>query len=250
MGGDLRVESTPGAGSTFAFAVRLDTLSAQADAPAKSPATITGYAGPRRRVLVVDDVGVNRAVLVELLQPLGFELREAPDGAAALRLAPAFEPHLVFLDLRMPGIDGLELARRLRATGGGERLKLIAMSASVLSFSRDDAFAAGCDDFLPKPFHEQELLDRLATHLGLTWTSTDSAATTRASAIEPPVSPETLASLLAIARRGEVAKLRERLTALRGTHPAFAAEAGALLQAYRMEDLRALLDARLTGRGS
>ncbi len=167
MGGSLAVSSARGTGSSFSFALRLETLAAPSAAPPRSPRRISGYRGPRRRLLVVDDVGVNRAVLIDLLTPLDFELRAAGSGPEALRLAGEFAPQLIFLDLRMPGMDGLELARRLRALAGGDRLKLIAMSASVLSFNRDDAFAAGCDDFLPKPFREEELLAKLELHLGL-----------------------------------------------------------------------------------
>src|SRR6185503_13131659 len=98
-----------------------------------------------------------------------FELRAAEDGPQALRIAAEFAPHIVFLDLRMPNMDGLELARQLRALRGAENAKLIAMSASVLPVNRDDAVAAGCDGFLAKPFRESDLLARLAVALHLTW---------------------------------------------------------------------------------
>ncbi|HYP17939.1 MAG TPA: ATP-binding protein, partial [Opitutus sp.] len=155
MGGTLAVESAPGVGSTFSFSVPFEEIPAEPSPSAPPLRMPVGYHGARRRLLVVDDVAVNRSVLAELLTPLGFEVADAASGDEALRQIPTVRPDVVFLDLRMPGMDGFELARRLRVVSAkGARLVLIAMSASVLSFNRDQALAAGCDDFLPKPFRE------------------------------------------------------------------------------------------------
>ncbi|HYD85247.1 MAG TPA: ATP-binding protein, partial [Opitutus sp.] len=212
MGGELTFETTPGRGSTFSFAVTLEALASgshDAEPVARPP---IGYRGPRRRLLVVDDVAVNRSVLVELLQPLGFELREAASGAEALALMPEFKPHLVFLDLRMPGMDGLELTRRLRALPvSGEPLVLVAMSASVLSFNRDSALEAGCDDFLPKPFREPDLIAKLSMHLRIEWRHGLTAHPFSGDKCSAPASTVELGTLLETARRGEIRALREQL---------------------------------------
>jgi signal transduction histidine kinase/DNA-binding response OmpR family regulator len=255
MGGALAVQSTRGSGSTFTFAVRLETLSNQSPAPARPERRVLGYRGERQRILVVDDIEVNRAVLVDLLGPLGFEIASAPNGEAALQLTEEFSPNLIFLDLRMPGMDGLELARRLRALGGGERLKLIAMSASVLSFNRDDAFAAGCDDFLPKPFREADLLSKLELALQLEWIADSIAASTtdspssgsRDAVAQSPNSLLTrtvIEELLAIARRGEIVQLRRRIEALKGDPLIDAIDTFA--RSYRMERIRELLEQQLS----
>src|SRR5690606_6524079 len=168
MDGELQVDSTLGRGSTFAFAVPLEVLALDA-APASTPARpIVGYDGPRRRVVVVDDVTVNRSLLTDLLQPLGFVVTGWADPREALDAIVADPPDLVILDLRMPGLDGIELARRIRAADIRQP-RLVLMSASVLSFDPQIAFDAGCDDFLPKPFRQDDLLDRLARTLKLTW---------------------------------------------------------------------------------
>ena len=126
-------------------------------------------------------------------------------------------------------------------------LKIIVMSASVLSFNRDDAFAAGCDDFLPKPFREADLLARLALHLGLTLThaenSASSSVTSRPQISNSSPTAADLAALLAAAQRGEIAKLRQLLAALRVTHPddPALAELSALAASYQMETLRTRL---------
>ncbi|PAW68328.1 MAG: hypothetical protein B9S34_02725 [Opitutia bacterium Tous-C1TDCM] len=253
MGGKLELESTPGAGSRFFFTLSLPVIAADASGPTDAVRMIDGYRGPRRKLLVVDDVDTNRHVLRDLLAPLGFEMLEAADGPAALRQVAAARPDLVFLDLRMPGMDGFELARRLRALPDGHDpaarpLKLIAMSASVLSFNRADAFAAGCDDFLPKPFRESDLLARLGLALRLEWSGpvpvvpapvpgrTDSRTPfPLATAIPFP----DLDQLLTIAQRGEITALRQRLETFRGDP--FADALLGLAKSYRMERIRELL---------
>ncbi|PAW68904.1 MAG: hypothetical protein B9S34_00955 [Opitutia bacterium Tous-C1TDCM] len=240
MGGTLELDSAPGAGSTFRFAVRLPVLAADAAAERRHAGEITGYRGPRRRLLVVDDVAINRSVLRELLAPLGFEISEAVTGEEALALAAAERPDLVLLDLRMGGMDGFTLARRLRAAHGSG-LKLIAMSASVLSFGRDDAFAAGCDDFLPKPFREDELLARLGMALQVEWTGETAAGPAAAPArAGTALDPAVIDELLGIARRGEISLLRLRLADLRGDPLADALEP--LAKTYRRENIRTLLE--------
>ena len=235
MGGALTLTSALNAGSTFAFTLPLEPL-AVVSAPSAPAVAVTGYTGPRKRLLVVDDIAVNRSLLVDLLTPLGFEIITAASGKDALAFVPDFAPHLIFLDLRMPDMDGFTLAKKLRALPRGADFKLIAMSASVLAFNRDDAFAAGCDDFLPKPFRESDLIAQLALHLQLTWTHPEPTPITRAT-------PEDLAPLLAAADRGELSALRHTLADLLSRFPAdpLLADLDHLAQSYQLDDLRKLL---------
>jgi len=245
MHGTLAFESQSGRGSTFSFSIPLEVLAMEATAESPALRGPIGYTGPRRRLLVVDDVSINRSVLVELLAPLGFELTEAESGEKALTLFPSVRPHLVFLDLRMPGMDGLELARRIRdASALDQRPVLIAMSASVMSFSREQALEAGCDDFLPKPFRDSELIAKLAMHLQIQWRRGDTAnpfppATAQSSAPIADLQP-----LLETARRGEIRHVREQIAALRERHPSDPRllELETLARNYEMEKLRGRLD--------
>ena len=242
MGGTLAAHSTPGAGSTFSFSCRLETLASEAAPPERATRSVTGYTGPRHRLLVVDDVAVNRSLLADLLGPLGFGITEATSGEEALAAVAAQPFDAILLDLRMPGLSGLALVGRLRLSASAARTKIIAMSASVLGFNRDDAFAAGCDDFLPKPFRESELIDKLGRALGLAWVQAEAAAVPSAGAVP---SPGELAPLLAAVRRGEIAAVRTLLGELRARRPEcaeFVARADLLARDFQMENLRALLE--------
>jgi len=172
MGGTLTLAPTVGTGSTFSFSLSLPVAVAALTAPTPS-FHVTGYEGPPRHVLIVDDHPVNRSLLVDLLQPLGFICHAHEDGASALTVlltdGRAPWPDLAILDVRMEGIDGLELTRRLRTLAGQRPLRVLLTSASVLTFDPADGRAAGCDDFLPKPFRTADLIEKIGLLLALKW---------------------------------------------------------------------------------
>lgn len=171
MGGHIQVESTLNKGSSFYFSIMLPDIAAPGKPDDENLPAVTGYEGPERRIMVVDDVLVNRTLIQELLAPTGFEVDEIADAESALEWLAAHSdhlPHALIVDLRMPGMDGLSFVKIVRKQYGS-RPKIILMSASVLDFDPQIAFSAGCDDFLPKPFREQDLLDRLGRALKLTW---------------------------------------------------------------------------------
>lgn len=169
MGGEIQVKSQLGKGSTFWFDVVFPETTQQGRMTASPPPTIVGYEGDRRRVLVVDNQWENRAVLLGLLQPLGFETREAVNGQDGLNQAYEFRPDVVLMDLVMPVMDGFEAIRRLRASPTLKEVVIIAVSASTLDFDQESSRRAGCNGFLPKPVREEDLLKHLQTHLNLTW---------------------------------------------------------------------------------
>jgi CheY-like chemotaxis protein len=102
-----------------------------------------------------------------LLKPFGFELREAANGQEALQVQESWAPQLVLMDIRMPVMDGLEATRRIKATKAGVRTKIVAQTAHALEEERIRILAAGCDDFIRKPYRDSEIFESLAKHLGI-----------------------------------------------------------------------------------
>ncbi|HWW70694.1 MAG TPA: response regulator, partial [Duganella sp.] len=128
-----------------------------------------GYLGPRKTLLVVDDVATNRALLRDLLGALGFRILEADNGVSALRQAKIEPPDLVLMDMVMPDMDGIEATRRLRAEPGSANTPVLIISASSTQEEGLRAIAAGADAFLGKPIDEQALLGEIGARLKLQW---------------------------------------------------------------------------------
>ena len=169
MAGRIEVESELGKGSVFTVTLHLPEAVSEAEAEALGWESITGYRGERRALLIVDDTTENRAVLRDVIAPIGFEVIEAEDGAQALRLAGERRPALIVMDVAMPGMDGYEVTRRLRQDPALKGVVIIASSASVSEAEVQKSKSAGCDDFLPKPVHLGALLAQIARYLGIEW---------------------------------------------------------------------------------
>jgi signal transduction histidine kinase/ActR/RegA family two-component response regulator len=170
MGGELRLRSEVGVGSQFWFELNLPLGQ---ELPAQTVSTLprmVGYEGPRRRILIVDDVAANRCMLNDLLQPLGFDTVEAADGQEAIQQVESQHPDLILMDLAMPVMDGLEATRHLRAQATHAQLPIIALTAHASSAHHRQAMEAGATDFVSKPFDSQDLLAKLGTCLSLDWT--------------------------------------------------------------------------------
>ncbi|MBC7700002.1 ATP-binding protein [Aquabacterium sp.] len=171
MGGDVHVDSQDGLGSLFWFELTLpwvDPAPSTASAAPTLPA-VTGYLGPRRKLLIADDVPANRTMLIDLLRPLGFETLEANNGQAALEQVHAAAPDLILMDVSMPVMDGLEAIRQLRQSTTTQSLPIIALSANASNADRTQALQAGANGFMTKPFERAILLAQLGIHLSLSW---------------------------------------------------------------------------------
>jgi CheY-like chemotaxis protein len=135
---------------------------------------------PQYRLLVVDDRAVSRLLLVKLLAPLGFEVREAANGQEALAVWADWRPHLIWMDMRMPVMDGHAATQHIKASPHGPATIIIALTASAFHEDRDVILAEGCDDFVRKPFREDEIFERLTRHLGVRFVYADEAHATSA----------------------------------------------------------------------
>jgi len=172
MGGNIEVESELGKGTTFYFDIQAQSIK-NAIASELTSAThkrqIIGLAPNQStyRILIVDDKPLNRKLLDKLLTPLGFALREAANGEEAIAIWDEWEPHLIWMDMRMPVMDGYEATKYIKSTTKGNATAIIALTASVLEEEKAIVLSAGCDDFLRKPFKEQTIFDSLTKHLGV-----------------------------------------------------------------------------------
>jgi Amt family ammonium transporter len=119
------------------------------------------------KILVVDDKENNRKLLIKLLKPLGFEMKEASNGQEAINIWDSWEPHLIWMDMRMPIMDGYEATKHIKGTIKGNATAVIALTASVLEEEKAVILSAGCDDFIRKPFKESVIFETMAKHLGV-----------------------------------------------------------------------------------
>ncbi|KYC43060.1 hypothetical protein WA1_13240 [Scytonema hofmannii PCC 7110] len=169
MGGTITVASTSGQGSTFSVEVQVQ-LAKASDVPTSSPQRrAIGLADgqPSYRILVVDDQPENRYLLFKLLTQMGFEVQGAKDGEESIRLWQEWHPHLIWMDIQMPGMDGYEVTQQIRSTAEGQSTIVIALSAQALTSDRILAIQAGCNDFIRKPFQESELFAKMEEYLGV-----------------------------------------------------------------------------------
>jgi CheY-like chemotaxis protein len=157
-----------GKGSRFWCNLIFPEAFAWLPSPASASATIIGYEGPRRKILVVDDHPENCHVVESFLAPLGFEVITANDGAEGLEKVHQYLPDLVITDLVMPVMDGFELMRHLRRLPAFQQLPILAESASVMECSLFDGRIL-CNAFLSKPICYEKLLELLQEYLQLTW---------------------------------------------------------------------------------
>jgi len=168
-GGDITVISRLGEGSTFRLEIDI-----QESVPSVRPEKVReklvvglepGQAVPR--ILVVEDQEESRRLLVRLLEDVGFEVREASEGLEAIKVFEEYRPHFIWMDMRMPGMDGLEATRRIKATDAGKTTVVAALTAHALEEEREPILAAGCDELVRKPYREQELFEIMSRRLGI-----------------------------------------------------------------------------------
>ena len=175
MGGDLTIQSQPGQGSNFMFDIQVEHAQEEPAAVKQLARQVIGLmpGQPEYRILVVDDREENRILVRKLLEEVGFAVHEAVDGQEAVDVHARWRPHLIFMDMRMPVMDGYEATQQIKATLPGQATVIVALTASALEENRSVSFAAGCDDFVRKPFHDADIFDVLAKHLNVRYLYAD-----------------------------------------------------------------------------
>ena len=176
MGGDIKVESTLGKGTIVKFEIKAQMAKASDVPPPQKKRQAIALAPnqPQYRILLADDKWESRHLLKNLLVPLGFEVCEAENGQEAIALWQAWQPHLIWMDMQMPIMDGYEATRNIRANENpNSRCKIVALTASVFDKQRSVVLEMGCDDFVSKPLREDLIFDKIAEHLGAVYIYAD-----------------------------------------------------------------------------
>ena len=169
MGGDITFKSEVAIGTTFEFNIQVE-LSESAKTIAPPPANrVIGLVPNQRtyRILVVDDRWENRQILIKLLTPIGFEVKEAENGQVAVNIWEQWQPDLIWMDMRMPILNGYEATIQIRSQLKGQATTIIALTASTLEEERAIVLSAGCDDFVRKPFLEDIIFEKMSEYLGV-----------------------------------------------------------------------------------
>jgi signal transduction histidine kinase/CheY-like chemotaxis protein len=257
LGGDLTVCSTVGQGSVFKFDIQVQ-CAAVADVPVSQPRQrVIGLEPdqPSYRILIVEDRLENRRLLVKLLEPIGFEVREAVNGQEGIEIWEAWDPHLVWMDMRMPVMDGYEATKRIKSTTKGQATVVVALTASVFEEQRTVVLSAGCDDFVRKPFRDKDIFDVLHRHLGVRFLyagQDQETATPRHDSMPKDLTPTALRNLPAqwlsdmhqAANRADMDRMLSLLTDIETDYAQLAQELQTLIQDFRLDELIALTDTR------
>jgi chemotaxis family two-component system sensor kinase Cph1 len=169
MGGDINVSSKVGKGTIFTFDIQLRLAQETEVSKVSNPKRVIGLQPnqPQYRILVAEDVEENRLLLIKLLEAVGFQVRAAVNGVETVALWKEWEPHLIWMDMLMPVIDGYEATKQIKATLKGQATVIIALTAHAFSEEKSNILEIGCDDFIPKPFQEEILFEKIANYLGV-----------------------------------------------------------------------------------
>jgi signal transduction histidine kinase/DNA-binding response OmpR family regulator len=170
LGGTIGVVSEKDKGSTFWFEIPVRISQAPLmfeELSQKGSVVGTTTDASKYRLLIAEDNPDNRLLLKKILAPLGFEIKEAADGEAAVNIFKEWSPHLIWMDIRMPIMSGLEASRHIKALEGGKNVKIVAITAHALEEERLEILNAGCDDFIRKPYRDSEIFEALHKYLGI-----------------------------------------------------------------------------------
>lgn len=169
MKGEITIESAESQGTKVFFYIPVEPGEMQ-PAPQPSQATVVGLVENQTiyRILVVEDHPDNRQILVMLLEAVGFEVAEAENGQKAVEINQTWRPHLIWMDLQLPLLNGLEATQLIKAHNPHPPV-IIALTAQALELDEVKALKAGCDDYVRKPYQADQIFEKMAQHLDITY---------------------------------------------------------------------------------
>ncbi|MBW4614093.1 MAG: response regulator [Desmonostoc vinosum HA7617-LM4] len=247
MEGNISVKSILHKGSNFSFEVTVALIEkSQPEYTTKKRVLKVAPSQPSYRILVVDDSVENRDLLAKLLLFVGFETRTAADGQEAIAIWQTWQPHLIWMDMRMPVMDGYEATRRIKAMARQHKTVIIALTASAFEEQQANIFAAGCDDLVPKPFPEQIIFDKMHQYLGVEYLYEEQAAKeatanhiTTLTAQDLNIMPsEWVASLYQAATEVDADLVFQLIEQIPSTHQPLADKLRELMQQYDFDEIQ------------
>ena len=260
MGGSITVASELGKGTVFNFSVAAQ-IAGKDGLEVKTPERrVIGLKPGQKsyRIMVVEDEQQNRDLLCQLLAVVGFEVREAVDGQAAVELWREWRPHLVWMDIRMPVMNGYDSTRLIKSMPGGKETVIIAISANVLDEDRAKIMDCGCDDVQDKPFKEEELFAKIAKHLRVEYVyedgkdavppKSDDLGKSAERRLSPPLSAtlpvEMAAEIARAATHADYLRILELIDKLQNQDAALAAHLQELAEQFDYKSLLEICDQR------
>lgn len=238
LGGELTATSEIGKGS--AFTLRLPVAIAAAATPAVLPRRVLGVANgqPRWRVLIVEDKPDNQRLLEQIMRRVGFEPRVANNGEEAVAAFESWHPDFIWMDMRMPVMDGYEATRRIRAMSGGSVVKIAALTASAFREDREGILAAGCDDVLAKPIDEEKLFEMMSRLLDVRFEYVDAVIAEPVETSPPNLStlPNDIRDeLMTAARQLDIEACEAAIERVRSLDPALANHLTTVARTFRFD---------------
>ena len=256
MGGEIHVDSRLGEGTLFQIEFPLALANSdEFQGAAKKRQIVLGLAPdqPNWRILVVEDNLDSRLLLTDLLQQVGFEVQEAENGAEAIAHFKQWQPHFIWMDIRMPVLDGFEATRCIRELPGGSKVKIVALTASSFKDQRRKILSIGCDGVVHKPYQTHKIFAVMAEYLGVRYRYKE--------AVAEPVSVKTVVDAQAVAAlpkelretlKREATSLNNKaleasLESVRNENPALAESLAVLIREFRYDQLVKLVDGQTNG---
>jgi PAS domain S-box-containing protein len=251
LGGEMELKSEVGKGTVVRFEIPVRVV---AETPAVSAVQVRRVLAlapgqPRYRVLVADHQAEARELIERNLAPLGFEVREVGNGLEAIAAWQHWRPHLIWMNLTMPMLDGLEATRRIRAGPLGRHVVIIAVATGADEAERSEALAAGCNDLLRKPFREADLFAALEKNLYVRFIYEEALPA------PPPLDPRALATLPEAQRaaledalvRLDVGAIEQTIEAIRTSDTGIAEALAARARDFSYEDILSALHGEAAG---
>lgn len=264
MGGYIEVSTREGQGSMFHFTLSMQLVNKTDVINKQQPRRVIGVveSQPVYRILIVEDMWDNRQLLKHLLNMQGLEVREATDGQEGIDIWQAWKPHIIFMDIRMPVMDGYEATRQIKAQPDGASTIIIALTAGAFEEERAVVLSAGCNDFIRKPFREEDIFEALHTHLGIQFiyasdvskmslfsdedddTETNGTKTSSVSLAIDDIQKslealphDTLVSLYQCAMLGDLSHLIKVVYSMQETYPVLAKQLKKLIDVFRFDEI-------------